>query len=214
MEGPSWCNMGSAGLIVFFNGRKSGATFFVTEADGPAIVGLPTCLELNLVTLNCSVQQGSPLNANRTREQVTLIKDKGDLVKRYPDCFDGVGKFQGQYHITVDPSVLPVVYAQRRVPLSLRDDKKDELDDMESRGIITKLKEGEPTAWVNSLVYRRKPNGKLRICLDPKDLNKAISREHHVIPTLEEILPKLSGAKYFSIVDAKCGHWNVELDQE
>ena len=84
---------------------------------------------------------------------------------------------------SVDPSVPPVVHAQRRVPLSLRDDIKDELDDMESRGIITKLKEGEPTAWVNSLVYCRKPNGKLRICLDPKDLNKAISREHHVIPT-------------------------------
>ena len=204
---------GKCRIDCVFNGRKSAATFFVTEADGPAIIGLPTCLELNLVTLNCSVQQGSPLNVNRTREQVTLIKDKGDLVKRYPDCFDGVGKFQGQYHITVDPSVPPVVHAQRRVPLSLRDDIKDELDDMESRGIITKLKEGEPTAWVNSLVYRRKPNGKLRICLDPKDLNKAISREHHVIPTLEEILPKLSGAKYFSIVDAKCGYWNVELDQ-
>ena len=172
-----------------YNGRKSGGTFFVTGADGP-------------------------LNANRTREQVTLIKDKGDLVKRYPDCFDGVGKFQGQYHITVDSSVPSVVHAQRRVPLSLRDDIKDEMDDMESRGIITKLKEGEPTAWVNSLVYRRKPNGKLRICLDPKDLNKAISREHHVIPTLEEILPKLSGAKYFSTVDATCGYWNVELDQE
>ena len=91
---------------------------------------------------------------------------------------------------------------------------KEELDDMESQGIIAKLKEGEPTAWVNSLVYRRKPNGKLQICLDPKDLNRAISREHHVIPTLEEILPKLSGAKFFSIVDAKCGYWNVELDNE
>jgi len=99
------------------------------------------------------------------------------------------------------------------VPLSLRDDIKDELDDMESRGIITKIKEGEPTAWVKSLVYRRKPNGKLRICLDPKDLNRAICREYHMIPTLEEILPKLSGAKYFSIVDAKCGYWNVVLHQ-
>ena len=120
------------------------------------------CLDLNLVTLNCSVQQGSPLY--RTHEEVTLIKTKDDLVKRYPDCFDSVGKFQGQYHITVDLSVPPVVHAQRRVPLSLRDDIKDELDDMESCGIITKLKEGEPTAWVNSLVYCRKPNGKLRIC--------------------------------------------------
>ena len=77
-----------------------------------------------------------------------------------------------------------------------------------------KIKEGEPTAWVNSLVYRRKPNGSLRICLDPKDLNKAISREHHAIPTLPEILPKLIGARCFSILDAKCGYWNVELDQE
>ena len=128
-----------------FNGRKSVATFFVTEADGPAIIGLPTSLELNLIPLNCSVQQGSPLNANRDREQVTPIKDKDDLVKRYPDCFDGVGRFQGQYHITVDPSVPPVVHAQGRVPLNLRDDIKEELDDMESRGIITKIKEGEPT---------------------------------------------------------------------
>ncbi|XP_020604912.1 uncharacterized protein LOC110043752 [Orbicella faveolata] len=179
-----------------------------------AIIGLPTSLELNLVTLNCSVQRGSPLNANRTCEQVTPIKDKDELVKRYPDCFDGVGRFQGQYHITVVPSVPPVVHTQRRMPLSLRDYIKEELDDMESRGIITKIKEGKLTAWVNSLVYSRKPNGKLRLCLDPKDRNKTISREHHMIPTLEEILLKLSGAKYFSIVDAKCGYWNVVLDQE
>ena len=59
-------------------------------------------------------------------------------MKRYPNCFDGVGKFQGQYHITVDPSVLLVVHAQRRVPLRLRDDIRDELDDMESRGIMAK----------------------------------------------------------------------------
>ena len=69
--------------------------------------------------------------------------------------------------------------------------------------MIAKIKEGEPTTWVNSLVYCRKTDGSLRICLDPKDLNKAILREHHIIPTLEEILPKLSGAKLFSIVDAK-----------
>ena len=98
--------------------------------------------------------------------------------------------------------------------LSLQEDIKRELDAMESKGIIMKLKKGEPTAWVNSLVYSRKPNGQLRIRLDPKDLNKAIRRENHVIPTLEEILPKLAGAKFFSIEDAKCGYWNVNLDLE
>ena len=197
-----------------FNGKRSEALFFITEADGPAIIGLPTSLELNLVTLNCSLQKSLAQNTDHTNGKKAPIKDKNDLMEQYPSCFDGIGKFQGQYHITVDPSVPPVVHAQRRVPLSLREDIKRELDDMASNGIIMKLKEGEPTAWVNSLVYRRKPNGQLRICLDPKDLNKAIRREHHVIPTLEEILPKLAGAKFFSIGDAKCGYWNVNLDLE
>ena len=57
-------------------------------------------------------------------------------------------------------------------------------------------------AWVNSLVYQCKSNGRLCLCLDPKDLNEAIKHEHHVTPTLEEILPKLNGAKVFSIVNA------------
>ena len=86
---------------------------------------------------------------------------------------------------------------------------------MVNSDIIAKIKElGEPTQWANSLVYRHKQKGRLRLCLDPKDLNAAIQRDHHVTPTLEEILPKLADAKVFSIVDAKCGYWNVVLDKE
>ena len=85
---------------------------------------------------------------------------------------------------------------------------------MEQQGVIRKVGEGpQPTKWVNSLVHRRKVNGQLRICLDPKDLNKAIRRDYHVTPALEEILPKFNGAKYFSILDSKSGYWNIELDE-
>ena len=94
-----------------FKGRKSVATFYVTEADGPAIIGLPTSLELNLVTLNCSLEQSSVLDISQRPNEVPPVKDKDDLMNRYPDCFDGIGKFQGQYHITVDPSVPLVVHA-------------------------------------------------------------------------------------------------------
>ena len=80
--------------------------------------------------------------------------------------------------------------------------------------IIIKVREGEPTAWVNSLVFRRKPNDRLRICLDPKDWNAAIQRDHHVMPNLEEILPKLNSATHFSILDTRSSYWNVTLDEE
>ena len=71
-----------------------------------------------------------------------------------------------------------------------------------------------PTPWVNSLVIVEKRDGSLRLCLDPRDLNKAIRREHHRIPTAEDIASRLSGKKVFSIVDEKDGFWQVPLDDE
>ena len=59
------------------------------------------------------------------------------------------------------------------------------------------MKQMELTPWVSSLTYPKKPNGKLRIGLNPKDLNKAIIREHHKAPTLEEIAHVLTGAMTF-----------------
>ena len=73
----------------------------------------------------------------------------------------------------------------------------------------------QPTDWVHSLVIVEKPKSDdIRICLDPRNLNKAIKREHHQLPTVEEITTRLSGAKYFSKVDANSGFWQVPLDEE
>jgi hypothetical protein len=130
----------------------------------------------------------------------------------YPDRFDGIGKFKGKYHIVVDPNVPPVIHAARRCPLPIKDDIKKELDDMVKLDVITPVI--KPTDWVSSLAYTQKPNGRWRICLDPKDLNKAIKRTHHHTPTLEEITHQFAGSTVFSKVDARHGYWSVQLDEE
>ena len=116
------------------------------------------------------------------------------------------------YHITLEPKVPPVVHAPRRVPIQSKDKLQVELCEMESQGIIARVT--RPTDWVNSLVIREKEYGRLWSCLDPKDLNKAIKREHHPTPIFEQITPKLAGAKLFSKLDARNGYWNVKLDEE
>ena len=58
-----------------------------------------------------------------------------------------------------------------------------------------------------------KPNGQLRICIDPKDLNKVIEREHYPMKTLEEVVGQMAGAKVFSVLDAKSGFWQIRLDE-
>jgi len=52
------------------------------------------------------------------------------------------------------------------------------------------------------------------LCLDPKDLNRAIKQEHYKIPTIQEISSELAGKKVFSTLDLKDGYWQIELDTE
>ena len=57
-----------------------------------------------------------------------------------------------------------------------------------------------------------KEDGSLRLCLDPKDLNKAIERNQWYARTLDNILPELAQSKYFTVKDATSGFWHVPLD--
>lgn len=98
------------------------------------------------------------------------------------------------------------------MPIQIKDKLKECLYNLEKQKIIEKI--DESTDWVNALVIVRKPNGSLRICLDPKDLNLAIKREYYQMPTIEEIAMKLTGAKYFSTLDTRNGYYQIKLDEE
>ena len=180
--------------------RQSDTEFNVVETPGPVILGLPTSRDQHRVTFNCAVTKG------------VTIKSTDDLNRAYPDRFQGIGNFEGQFHITTDPDVTPVVHAPRRCPIALKDEIERELDTMEEMGDISRV--SKPTDWVSSLVYSRKSSGSLRICLDPKDINQAIKRPHYHTRTLEESIHKLAGATFFSQLNARHGYWSVSLDEE
>ena len=57
-------------------------------------------------------------------------------------------------------------------------------------------------------------NKKLRICLDPRDLNEALEREPYYTRSIEEIMAKFHGMTRFTIADFNKGYWMVELDPE
>ena len=94
--------------------------------------------------------------------------------------------------------------------MSLKDKIKDELDRMEWAGVI--VRQTEPPAWVNSMVAVVKPN-RIRICIDPRDLNKTIRRERYPMMTIEEVVASIPQAKVFSVLDATSGYWQVKLDE-
>ena len=138
---------------------------------------------------------------------------KEQLIKKYPGVFsDGVGLLEGEYHIRLDSQVTPVQHAPRRVPVAYRESLQKSLDDLVGEDVLAPVT--SPTKWVNSMVAVPKLDGRMRICLDPKDLNEAVQREHYQIPTIEEVATRLHGAKLFTVLDARNGFWHIKLDDE
>ncbi len=80
---------------------------------------------------------------------------------------------------------------------------KDKLERLERLQIIQR--EDEPTDWQSGLTLVQKPNGKMRVCIDPKPLNKALKRSRYWMPTLDDFLLELTEVKIFSVLDVKNG---------
>ena len=83
---------------------------------------------------------------------------------------------------------------------------------MTNLGIIKRVT--DPTDWVSSLVTVMKPNGKIRWCLDPKDLNKAIKREYYSLPTAGEIFVEIQNPTFFTKLDASNEYRQIKFDEE
>ena len=134
-------------------------------------------------------------------------------MSEYPDVFgEELGRMEGKVHLETDPNVAPTVMPPRLVPVALKERLKNELDRLTKGKVISPIQ--EPTDWVSSMIATKKPDGNIRLCIDPHHLNRALKRSHYPLPVIEEILPELSKAKVFSKVGLKEGFLQVELDEE
>ena len=136
-------------------------------------------------------------------------KTMEDLKKLYPNLFDRLGSLKGAYNIRMDPTVKPATHARRKVPIESKEAIDKELDYLIEEEIITE--QVEPTPWVSSVTFLRKPNGEVRVCLDPSNLNKSIIREQHKPMTVEEIAHELAGATVYTKANALKAFLQIHL---
>ena len=195
--------VGVTTLTVVRRGKQYDLQFQVVESPNKALLSSETCAQLGLLEVEIE-----PYEEVHSLESKFLTREQ--IMANYRDVFEGLGHI-GNTTIVTDPLVKPTQHSQRRVPIALRDKVKEKLEDLESKGIVEKVT--IPTEWISSMVVVTTPS-KIRICLDPQDLNKAVIRPKYQMPTLDELLPKLSKAKVFTTLDAKDGFYQVRLDEQ
>ena len=178
-------------------------TFVVTKPDGDTLISYNTASKLNMVMIPDKVNAVAPVDADYWHN-------------KYSDLFHGIGKLKGeQCRLHEDKSVKPIVQPHRRIPFHVRKKTEKELQKLLDLDIIERVGD-EPTPWVSPIQVVQKPKkpDDVRICVDMRAANKAIQRERHITPTLDDIITDLNGATVFSKLDLNAGYHQIELDPE
>ena len=135
---------------------------------------------------------------------------------KYSAVFEGIGKLHGhEQKLHIDESIPPVSQTYRRTPFHLLKQLNMWLDTYQADDIIEPVTD-EQTDWVSGLVVAPKPRNpkEVRVCGDYRQVNQAVKREGHPIPTLDELLEQMSGSKVFSKVDLRAEYHQIPLAAE
>lgn len=166
--------------------------FYVIRGGSQPLLGKVTALALDVLRL------GPPTvteKLNHLRDKLPFPHMKGVLVR-----------------FNIDPKVKPVNMGSRRIPVALQDIVKTKLNELLETDIIEKVE--TYSEWCSPIVTTFKDNGELRLCIDMRQVNKAIRREFYPLPTFENLMPRLEGAKIFSKLDIKSAFHQCLLDKE
>ena len=173
------------------NNQEYNLEFQVVKTGAVPILGAAAALEMRIISLHPDKIFMHSIQQTRTGPTSRLKGEPATrelLIKLYPAVFqDKIGCLQGKVALDLNENAIPVQTMARRVPIAMREPLQLELERLARLGIIEKI--DEPTEWTSPMIVARKRDGKMRICIDPQALNKALKRSVHPVPTVEQQLP-------------------------
>ena len=187
--------VGTVKMPVSYGKKHLPSFLFSVARQGANLLGLDLFLDLGFSLMDNSGQ--------------SIMQVLPTTLQQCPALFEGIGCLTSFTHRPrVDPKVAPVIQPLRRLPLALRDGVEAELSSMLEEGIIEPI---DASPWVSNLVVARRRTGRLRICVDLRQVNKAIIPDKYPLPTVEELTTLFHGSKVFSKLDLRQGYLQVPL---
>ena len=137
-----------------------------------------------------------------------------DLLQKHEDIFSSGDTDKGHCtfvkHMINLTDETPFKQRHRRIPPAMIDEVRSHIEQLAAGGIIRP----SHSPWASNVVLVRKHDGKLRMCVDYRQLNKRTVKDSYALPRIEELLDTLAGSKYFTVLDMKSGYHQVEVFEE
>ncbi len=201
--------LGKIMVTLKLHGKCVQAKCLIVEEASTSLLGFPEGMSLNL--FRCQWDRVFEMSMENQWDFVSgKDRSENDVIPQNPWETLPPCKFSVKLHLVegAQPKVLP----PRRLPVAIREKVKEELERMVRLGVISPV--NEPREWCHQMVVADKPDGRVRICLDPRLLNKYLRREEFQLPDFDAMAAELSEAKVYSTIDLLSGFWQFGLDEE
>ena len=194
--------MGTEGIPELFFGPKS------SLLESPEEIHNPTEVELYPDNIVQSIQE---CHFNESFPKIEEIKQ---IVTKYStvlfDKFDKEGLRVDPMDIELKPNAQIKMQPSRFIKNELMDQVKQELDRLETWGVISKIDEAETAS---PLVIVRKPDGNIRLAVDYRELNSVIKPTANQLPYQKLLFSTLANKKYFAKIDNLYGYYQLKLTE-
>lgn len=111
------------------------------------------------------------------------------------------------HKITLEPGAQPICLPTYRMSPKELDILRSQLDSLLAKGFIRPSK----SPWGFPILFAKKKDGSLRLCVDYRALNKLTIKNRMVPPRIDELLDRLGNAKYFSKLDLSSGYHQIRI---
>ena len=168
----------------------------------------------NLLSYNTAQKLGLITISVNTTTVTDVNKNSPESLQEEFEClFGGIERLRNKIvKLHVDPDITPRQQPHRSIPFHVRGDVEKELERLQRLDVIERV-EG-PTPWISPIVVGPKKSAEVRICVDMGEAKKAVKREKHLMPTIDDLIADLNGATHLSTRDLSSGYHQLELAPE
>ena len=194
---------GEAQVNVIHNGQQELLPLVVVEEQGPPLIGRNWLrkIQLDWKTI-CAIRTTS------CNDKLQKILNKHSAV--FKDELGTISSTKGKLYLKSESR--PKFFQPRSIPYAIKPAVDQELDRLESSGVIRPVPTSE---WAAPIVPVPKKDGKIRICGDFKvTINPVLDVEQYPLPKPQDLFATLAGGEKFTKLDLQSAYLQLELEEE
>lgn len=167
-------------------------------------------LKEHSATIDMATGKVTLKNVKTVTPDVNSINNKiASLVTQYENIFNGIGLCNRIHHDIDTGNNNPICLGSRRIPYAQMEALDKHVNDLLEKDII----ESCNSDWCSPINPRTKKDGTIRLTIDYRELNNRTRWDAWPMPRVDEILNKLTDARWFSRVDLRSGYYNIPLKE-